>query len=169
MAAMLGDLAFQIPVGPTIGPDGRGRTIFTHDGKMASEKHKPRNTTVSSLIVLGTYSLHEKRIEAAVRRRAQALGRSMTLQEAVEGALELVEEMGDDGGERRVRVVVYENPFARSPLSRGLFNGPFDERWSMESGFMRRVFVGEEIVRGEASLSQNDKYLQITKDISGVA
>jgi hypothetical protein len=156
MAAMLGDLAFQVPVGLPLGPGNRGRTIFTHGGKMVDDKRrKPWNTTFSSVIVLGAYSLHEKRIEAAARQRRQELGRNITRREAVEEALGLIEEMGDNGDARRVRMVVYENPFARIPLDRELFRGPFDERWGADNGFMRRVFVGKEIVRSESSLNQS--------------
>ncbi|MGD1093669.1 MAG: hypothetical protein ABSB35_16980 [Bryobacteraceae bacterium] len=79
----------------------------------------------------------------------------MTLEEAVEPSFRLIEEMGDDGDVPGVRVAVYENPFARIPLIRELFQGPFDERWCADNGFMRRVFVGEEIARSEASLNQS--------------
>jgi len=73
----------------------------------------------------------------------------MTLEEAVDGAFRLIEEMGDDKRQRRVRVVVFENPFARIPLSRDLFQGPLDERWCADGDFMRRVFVGQEIQAAE--------------------
>jgi hypothetical protein len=150
MAAMLGDLAFQLPVGVPLGAGNRGRTIFTHGGKMVDDRRgKPQNTTVNSIIVLGTYSLHEKTIESAARQRGQKLGRNMTLEEAVDGAFRLIEEMGDDKRQRRVRVVVFENPFARIPLSRDLFQGPLDERWCADGDFMRRVFVGQEIQAAE--------------------
>jgi hypothetical protein len=45
--------------------------------------------------------------------------------------LEFYETIPDTAELRRVRVVVYENPFARIPFSRDLFRGPFDERWAL--------------------------------------
>jgi hypothetical protein len=53
---------------------------------------------------------------------------------------------GPDYDKTLVRVVVVENPFARKPLSRSVFNGPLDERWARdEDGSFRRVFSGEAI------------------------
>jgi hypothetical protein len=154
MAAMLGNLAFQVPVRGPVPAGNPDRTIFTHGGKMVNDKRRePQNTTVSSVIVLGTYSLLEKKREAACRQ--WRLGRTMTLDEHVEEAAKLIEKRGVVRDERQVRVVVYENPFARIPLSRDLFQGPFDERWGPESGLMRRIFAGAEIVRSEACLNQS--------------
>jgi hypothetical protein len=152
IASMLGDLAFQVPVRGPLAEGDPGRTIFTDRGKMVNYKRRePQNTTVSSVIVLGTYSAFDKQIEEASRQRRQLLDRKMTLDESVKEALELIQEIGNDRGERVVRVVVYENPFARIPLSRDLFQGPFDERWGLDGQFMRRIFIGTEILRSDAS------------------
>jgi len=51
-------------------------------------------------------------------------------------------------------VYVYENPYARIPLSRDCFNGPFDQRWGTEGQFMKRVYVGSELARFEAALGE---------------
>jgi len=150
MAAMLGDLAFEVPVDLPQITGKHGRTVFSrHGGKMVDEKRQePENTTVSSIIVLGTYSLHEKRIDAEARKRR--LDRHTSIEDAVKEALK--EEMGDQEDKPRVRVVVYENPFARMPLSRDLFRGPFDERWGKVAGSMRKIFVGEKIVQAATEL-----------------
>jgi hypothetical protein len=46
-----------------------------------------------------------------------------------------------------VRAVVYENPFARNPLSRKLFSGPYDERWTRnrEDNCFRLGFIGARV------------------------
>jgi hypothetical protein len=54
-----------------------------------------------------------------------------------------------------VRVVVYENPFARIPFSKDLFRGTFDERWGVDGDFMRRVYVGSEVVAIESVLGES--------------
>jgi hypothetical protein len=41
--------------------------------------------------------------------------------------LEFYEAIPESPELRRVRVVVYENPFARIPFRQDLFRGPFDE------------------------------------------
>jgi hypothetical protein len=153
MAAMLGNLAFQVPVGIPLDVGNPGKTVFTVGGSMVGRK----NTRFSSIIVLGTYALYENKIEAAANQRRLALGRKMTIEEAVEGSVRLIGEMKNNGDAPRVRVVVYENASARIPLSRELFQGPFDERWIVggERGYARRLFMGEEIVREKASLDQS--------------
>jgi hypothetical protein len=64
IAAMLGNLAFQTPVGVPLDEHNPGKTVFTHGGKIV-EKTERKNTTVSSIMALGTYSLHENKIKAA--------------------------------------------------------------------------------------------------------
>ncbi len=69
-----------------------------------------------------------------------------------EGFLSFAESLrtkGIDPGEAPLRVVVYENPFARIPLRRDIFTGPFDERFGPEGDHLVRVFAGAEILRLE--------------------
>jgi hypothetical protein len=53
-----------------------------------------------------------------------------------------------------MRVVVYENPYARIPLSRNLFCDSFDERWGEVGGeyegYYGQVFIGKEAAKVEA-------------------
>ena len=69
--------------------------------------------------------------------------------------MEFYETIPDTAELRRVRVVVYENPFARIPFSRDLFLGPFDERWGVDDEFMRRVYVGSEASAIESVLGED--------------
>ena len=94
--------------------------------------------------------MRQKRINIAIKNRQHELGRGTTLEEN----LAFYEAIPDSPELRRVRVVVYENPFARIPLSRDLFRGPFDERWGVEGEFVRRVYVGSEVAAIEAVLGE---------------
>jgi hypothetical protein len=126
--------------------------IFTGGGKMSNYKRQePQNTTVSSVIVLGTYPLRQNRIRLAIRQRQGELGRETTLDED----LEFYEAIPESPELRRVRVVVYENPFARIPFRQDLFRGPFDERWGVDGEFMRRVYVGSEVAAIESVLGES--------------
>ena len=73
----------------------------------------------------------------------------------IEEDLAFYEAIPDSPKLRRVRVVVYDNPFARIPLPQDLFRGPFDERWGVDGEFMRRVYVGSELAAIEAVLGES--------------
>jgi hypothetical protein len=83
--------------------------------------------------------------KAAVLRGEKLLGRKLTALERLESAA-IVDEPGE------LRAVVHENPDARNPLTRDLFNGPFDERYGMDGSCVRRVFVGSGIQRLEGEI-----------------
>lgn len=54
------------------------------------------------------------------------------------------------------RAVVVENPWAKKPLPRTLFTGPFDERWAMEGdGTVRLAFSGERVSEMRALLPEH--------------
>jgi putative transposase len=44
------------------------------------------------------------------------------------------------------------------PLRRDLFNGPFDQRWGTEGGFIKRVYVGQEVAAVFATLLDEGVY-----------
>lgn len=80
--AMLGDLGFTVPVGPNAEKGGPTKNVFLGGGKMLNEKRRrPQNTTVSSIIVLGTYPLWQNRIRIAIKERQRELGRATTFEE----------------------------------------------------------------------------------------
>jgi len=149
---MFGNLGFSVPVGQDAEKGGPIKNVFLSGGKMIDEKHRrPQNTTVSSIIVLGTYPMWQKQVQIAIKERQRELGRMTTVEED----WAFYEGMPETPDLRRVRVYVYENPFARIPLGRDLFNGPFDQRWGVDGQFIRRVYVGSEIARFEQSLGEN--------------
>jgi hypothetical protein len=149
--AMFGNLGFAVPVGPDAEKTGPIKNVFLRGGKMVDEKRrKPQNTTVSSIIVLGTYPLWAKQVQLAIKERQTELGRKTTLEED----RVFYEAMPESPDLRRVRASVYENPYARIPLSRDLFNGPFDQRWGVEGQSIKRLYVGPEVARFEATLGE---------------
>ncbi|HXB69997.1 MAG TPA: hypothetical protein VNY05_17215 [Candidatus Acidoferrales bacterium] len=173
--AMLGNVGFQVPVGATVHADMPIRTVFLGSGRMTDyQRRNTFNTTVSSIIVLCRYPFENTLQELAAKQRERELGRELTLDELLElrcpnvrdhecklGRELTLDEMDDmiehsrsDTAEvgNPVRLVVHENPFARLPLSRELFCGPFDERWGAEEGYMRRVFIGDAVRDIEARL-----------------
>jgi hypothetical protein len=149
LGAILGNLGFTVPIGANAEETRSTSNVFLAGGKMIDKKRRrPQNTTVSSIIILGTYPLWQNQIRLAIKLRERELGRTTTMDEA----LTFYEGMPETPDLRRVRVVVYENPYARIPLRRGLFCGRFDERWGVEGGVIRRVYVGPEAVKFEEGL-----------------
>jgi hypothetical protein len=151
IGAMLGNVGFQFQVGVKPDEEHPLEQVFTGGGKMVNYKRRePQNTTISSVIVLGTYPLRRNRIRVAIKTRQQELGRGTTLEED----LEFYEATPDTPDLRRVRVSVYDNPYARIPLQQDLFNGAFDERRSVDGEFIQRVYMGSEAARFEEILRE---------------
>jgi hypothetical protein len=151
LGAMLGNMGFTVPVGPNAEKGGSPRNVFLAGGKMIDQKRRrPQNTTVSSIVVLGTYPLWRNQVKVAIKMREKELGREATPDEA----WAFYEATPETEDLRRVRVYVYENPYARIPLSRDLFSGPFDQRWGLDDGLIKRVYVGPEVAHFEAALGE---------------
>lgn len=151
IGAMLGNLGFEFPVGPNVDEPVTTKTVFLGGGKMFNrQRRQPQNTTVSSIIVLGTYPLREKRIRVAIKERRAQLGRKTTLEEE----LQFYDAIPEHPDLRRVRVDVYENPHARIPHNRDWFSGKFDQRWGLDGKYIRRVYAGEEILHFERVLGE---------------
>jgi len=72
------------------------------------------------------------------------LGRELHLEELSHFAEFLTAE-GKNTAETALRVVVYENPYARIPLPRDILRGPYDERFGPERESVLRLFAGAEI------------------------
>jgi hypothetical protein len=156
VGAMLGNVGFRIPVNTVTGtanPD-RIEPAYLGGGKMIDQKpRKPQNTTVSAVIVLGTYPLRRNLIRVKVKEREAVLGRRVTFEEH----MAIDEATVDSANMRKVRVVVYDNPYARLPLTQEMFRGPFDERFGIQSGgdSIVRTFIGSERLRVELALKEH--------------
>ena len=142
IGAMLGNLGVQFQMGVVPDENHPMEQVFLGGGKMVNHKRQePQNTTISAVIVLSRYPLRQKRIRVAIEERQKELGRKTTPDED----LDFYEAIPDSPELHPVRLVVYENPYSRIPLSRDLFRGPFDERWGSDGEFLRRILVGNEI------------------------
>jgi hypothetical protein len=156
MAAMLGDLTIRIPIDRNTGfQTGQIKTIFGKRGKMINyKKMAPQNTTISALIALDLVRLGQTKFEIATAKQEQKIGKGI----AEENFFDWVEEyknQGNDLGEKVLRTVVFENPYASHPLRRDIFTGPFDERYGPNEGYIKRVFVGDGLAEIQ---SEEEKY-----------
>ena len=151
VGTMLGDVAFQVQIGGP--PDEENPPpvqIFTERGKMVNrQRQEAQNTTISAVIVLSIYPLRQKRITLERSVREKALGRRLTSEEWEQ----VVDSCVVSEEHQPVRVAVYENPYARMPLSRELFSGPFDERYGSDGDDLCWIYVGEDLRRLEDELT----------------
>lgn len=160
MGAMLGDFGVQVANVHESGKIVEERAwAFLKRGKMIDYKHmKPQNTTLSTLIVLERLAVGHRKLEMEITRTEKELGREMDLQEFTRFP-EQLHKMDIDAYEKVIRVVVYDNPYARKPLTREIFKGKFDERYGPDEGRMKRTFAGrgvQELEAMEASLKPSD-------------
>lgn len=94
----------------------------------------------------------ERRFHVSVKRWEKTQSREPTLDEYL-GLREAACGSESDISLRQLRVVVYDNPFARIPLPSELFRARFDERYARsgdQPGRVIRTFAGEEIEKLEA-------------------
>lgn len=133
IGAMLSDLGPPLSASTITGKGEISKTEHFAQGDGGTTEHMaiaPENTIVSAIIVVERYAIGEKRFRLFVHEREQELGRELSVGEC----LQSVEQSA--GTERelslnQIRVRVHENPYARVPLDRRLFRGPFDERYGV--------------------------------------
>src|SRR6266446_636216 len=154
--ATLGNLGFQIPVDSEtgIGDDDRARTVFTSGGKMVRYgPHKrpmvPQNTTISAVIALGRLLVGQKLCMAWLKEEEQKLGREMTFEESV-AAMETCRGTDNEISRTELRVIVYENPYARIAWPTDLFTGAWDQRYGVVDHYIRRISAGVALLEWES-------------------
>ena len=146
MGAMLSDLGFPSSASqgsrvgspkPGAGATGQEETWQQHSAIA------PENTIITAIIVVERYAIGEKRFRLFVHDREQELGRELSVEEYLQ-AVEQSAGTERDLSLSRVRVRVHENPYARVPLDRRLFSGPFDERYGVVADPNRfgQVYIG---------------------------
>jgi hypothetical protein len=136
LEAMFGNLGFRFQPGASPTDADGLQPIFMGGGKIVDYKRgQPQNTTISSIVVLTRYPLRQKRISISQK---------------------LIALCPVTGGEEPVRVAVYENPYARMPLTREVFRGPFDERWGVDGDDICRLWLGERLLEIERELGPQD-------------
>ncbi|MEK6324922.1 MAG: hypothetical protein AABN33_25040 [Acidobacteriota bacterium] len=94
--------------------------------------NKPRSTQFSSIIVLEEFPLGQIKLSPLLDERKEHRRKELGTVESAVDAWNFIQTLKSDGfdtSEKVLRVVVYENPYANISLPRGLFQGPYDERW----------------------------------------
>ena len=153
VGAMLSDLGIPFSTNTSTGQAEILKTEQVAQGDGGAIEHlgmAPENAIVSAIIVVERYAIGERRFRLFVHEREQELGRELSVEEY----LQLVEQ--SVGSERdlslnQIRVRVHENPYARVPLDRRLFRGPFDERYGLIDGPNRwgQVYAGRGVAEFE--------------------
>jgi hypothetical protein len=137
LGCMYGTLGFQVPVhvgsGPTPAAEEfpKPQSVFTGDAQMTATK----NTTISALLSLRDISVGVLRV-----RRVRAENKGISYEEALQIASQKFENF--DYSEKQPGIIVWENAFAKLPVSRDVFNGPFDMRYGFRDGYIERISCG---------------------------
>lgn len=151
MGSMLGDAGFRFAVDRQLGRAvGDFTPAFLKRGRMIDYRRmKAQNTTISAIVVLGNLPLGRRRLASYWAREEKQLGRKQSWEEFLAFA-EGLKPRGIDATQTFLRVVVYENPYARLPLTRKMFTGPLDERFGPDGDHIKRVFTGVRVLELEA-------------------
>lgn len=135
LGTMYGRVRFSVPLyvgdGPPPEPAASPGFVFT-DGAWFQPN---RNTRISALITLRRIAVGRRRL-----RRTRQDNPGMTFDDAHNLACE---RFGADYVEELQQgVIVWENAYARVPLPRDAFNGPYDERYGLDGSDITQVFRG---------------------------
>ena len=152
--AMLGNFGYQFPVdiATGIGDPDKMTPVFHGGGKMLRYKNgeavAAQNKTISAIVALGHLGLGMRRFSSYVDRVKAESGGALSI-EQVWKMTEAAVGTERDLSLRQLRVVVYENPFARLRLPDAIFQGEYDERYGPEDGKLTRRFAGDGILELE--------------------
>jgi hypothetical protein len=153
--AMLGNLGFQIPLNSKtgIGDRDRTRTVFVGGGKMVrygrdQRPMAPQNRTISAVIAVGQLLVGQKLCMAWLKKEEERLGHKMTFEESL-AAIETCRGTDKDICRTELRVIVYENPYARITWPKDLFTAAWDERYGLVDHYIRRISAGEALLEWE--------------------
>jgi len=135
LGSMYGDFGFAVPVsvGAVRSPVDRPEPVPVFQGNACMTPTK--NTTISALVSL-------REIPVGMRRLTK-IWKEFPDKHTNE-CLAIAEERfpGFDPDEKHMGVIVWENCYARLPVSREIFNGPYDERWGLVGENIEQVFCG---------------------------
>lgn len=148
--AMLGNLGFRIPVdlGRGIPAGVKAHSVFTTGGKMirygpTQRPMEPQNRSISAVMALGKLLVGQKACMKWLSEAEETLGRRMTFEESLE-VIESWSGTEKDVSRSELRIIVFENPYARIPWPKNLFAGAWDERYGLvDGGFIRRLYAGQ--------------------------
>lgn len=151
---MLGNLGITMPFDVEAGAfdSERATQAFLSGGKMIRYKDgdaiAPQNTTISAVCVLGAVS-EGSRLGIRIANWERKMGQSRTLESVLDMAVE-AHGTEADASVHRLRLQVYENPYAVAPLAEAFGMGPWDERFGVRDGCLLRVFAGLSLAAFEA-------------------
>lgn len=152
--AMLGKLGFSVPLhvdGPPPAEEDHVRSVFLGGGKMHRESkgviYGVQNQTISAIIVLGRAPIGDRLFHAHMLDVEAQMGPDFDLWSHLPPELESSRWTLRDPRRKPLRVVVHENPYARIPLSRDLFRGPWDERFGEAEGRVQQLYQGDEVAK----------------------
>ncbi len=153
--AMLGNLGLTMPANPATGSLDVSRAVqaFLSGGKMHRHKNgraiAPQNTTMSAICVLEALGEGSRRFGIRIAQWEHETG-EMCSPERIWNLAREAEGTEADGSISHLRIVVYENLYAVAPLTEAFGTGPYDERFGVREGHLRRVFVGPSLEALEA-------------------
>jgi hypothetical protein len=155
--AMLGEVAIEMPFDHASGTlqDEDARRVFSKRGRMiqygkGGHPEKTVNTTINAIVVVEHYPLGQRRFGRHYDTLEAAAGRRLTTEECWR-EVESARGTERDVSLQVVRAVVHENPYARIPLSRDTFAGPYDERYGADDeGRIVRLYAGDGVAPFEA-------------------
>jgi excisionase family DNA binding protein len=150
LGAMLGNISWRIPMDFEKGIEtGPPSTFFSDGGKLIHPHTKaPRNTTISAVIALEKLAVGQREFRVTLARKEQEEDRRLSWEEF----FEFLQSQGEAYRRTTLRVLVYENPYAKRRLPANIFAGPLDVRWGPVDGqpYIDRLYVGSELAKLEA-------------------
>jgi hypothetical protein len=133
LGAMLGTLTWRIDMRSGVRDQFFGASKGFRTGHMVDFEHgKSRSTQFSAIVVLELFPLGRIKLSPLLDERKKHRAANFSgVQNAVDTHqyIERLKSEGFDIDETKLRVVVYENPFAARRLAPAMFQGPYDERW----------------------------------------
>jgi hypothetical protein len=161
LGCMLGNLTWHVPLMDDSKPV---KQTFGQGGKMFdSRKRTPQNTTISAVVILDQYPLRRNEMEIALYERDKTVSRKGDPVEDAVDAFRFLQTLPTKPETDVLRAIVFENPYARIPLNRDCFRGPFDVRWgTIKARKITRMNIGADLEEVEKRLSQIDRQSPIS-------
>jgi excisionase family DNA binding protein len=152
--AMLGNVSWRIPMDFQKGVEtGPPRRTFSDGGKLIHPHTKaPQNTRICALIALERFAVGQRQFRIELKKKEQEEERRLTAEEFHK----FYQSHADACQRTALRVLVYENPYAKQRLPNDLFTGPFDELWGPihNQADIKRLYIGRELANLEAAEHQ---------------
>lgn len=146
MGAVFGKVQIVMPFDPAVGAaDADKATMgFGRDATLHAEQRRH----ISAVAVIRRFNprLRAAQDELDALRRPEA-----TLEEGVRLTMEVFGRRAEKGllddDSREPRLVTFHNMYASTPLALDIFDGPFDEQYSISESAYERVFAGTDVER----------------------